>query len=256
MSTPLPVYQSAGRTRASDVPKLLVKPTRQGRTARTHCGSTSSVTGSGPDRLVARAARSGWPRDLARHRGAGGYRSAGDRWRCFARGSCPSAPGASRLGGSGQDPGRRAPAPFLVSFRINWRLPLRADDQPVALFSSARTGWTSCATRPRTSAPTVWREFYKATDPIEITSGETRRWTGTSAAFRWEPRFRESGDPAGWTDRGEVFITLASSPTTVFDVRDGRVARGGVARRALDPPNGDAADTRFFRIIRDSAAPA
>jgi len=64
--------------------------------------------------------------------------------------------------------------------------------------------------------PEVWRDFYKATDPVPATPENE----ALEAYFRRiqfaNQRFRESGDPGWLTDRGEVYICLGE-PDDVFD---------------------------------------
>src|SRR5207245_1687603 len=79
---------------------------------------------------------------------------------------------------------------------------------------------------PPDQRPAVWRAFYKATDPVEITPENE----ALEAYFRRiqiaNQRFRESGEPGWLTDRGEVFITLGE-PDDVFDFTTD-ISRAGV----------------------------
>jgi len=106
--------------------------------------------------------------------------------------------------------------PFLVSFSDQWAI-TNYDEMISLLRYFDRQDWVDRLRRaPADQRPAVWREFYKATDPVEATPENE----ALEAYFRRiqlaNQRFRESGG-AGWlTDRGEVLISLGE-PDDVFD---------------------------------------
>src|SRR5438309_896855 len=74
--------------------------------------------------------------------------------------------------------------------------------------------------------PSVWRRFYKATDPVPMTPENEALDQYFRRVQTANQRFQESGDPGWLTDRGEVFITLGE-PDDVFDFSSD-VSRSGV----------------------------
>src|SRR5439155_1585240 len=76
------------------------------------------------------------------------------------------------------------------------------------------------------SSDLVWQQFYKATDPVELTP-ENEALDGYFRRVQIaNQRFREAGEPGWLTDRGEVFITLGE-PDDVFDFTSD-VSRSGI----------------------------
>jgi GWxTD domain-containing protein len=91
--------------------------------------------------------------------------------------------------------------------------------------------------------PEVWRAFYKATDPVEITPENE----ALEAYFRRiqsaNQRFREAGGPGWLTDRGEVLISLGE-PDDVYEFST-EVSRAGT--RGIRWTYGTLRVTLFFQ---------
>ncbi|HTD70558.1 MAG TPA: GWxTD domain-containing protein [Gemmatimonadales bacterium] len=227
MSTPLAVYQSAGRTRASDVPKLLVNPRATvsygADTLRFYVEAYGERPGT---RLVARALDQGgheiWHDTVA----LAGTEALATGLALLRPGDLPVGAGRFEIGRIGAGSGATRTAPFLVSFSD--QLAIANYDQMISLLRYfERQDWVDKLRHATPDErPTVWREFYKATDPVEITP-ENEALDGYFRRIQIaNQRFRESGDPGWLTDRGEVFITLGE-PDDVFDFATD-VSRAGV----------------------------
>jgi len=227
MSAPLAVYQGAGRTRASDVPKLLVNPRATvsygADTLRFYLEAYGERPGT---RLVARALDQGghevWHDTLA----LAGTEALAMGLAVLRPGELPVGAGRFEIGRIGADSQARRTAPFLVSFSD--QLAITSYDQMISLLRYfERQEWVDKLRHATPDQrPAVWREFYKATDPVESTP-ENEALDGYFRRIQIaNQRFRESGDPGWLTDRGEVFITLGD-PDDVFDFSSD-VSRAGV----------------------------
>jgi len=141
-------------------------------------------------------------------------------------GELPVGAGRFEIGRVGAGTAATRTAPFLVSFSD--QLAITSYDQMISLLRYfERQEWVDKLRHATPDQrPAVWREFYKATDPVESTP-ENEALDGYFRRIQIaNQRFRESGD-AGWlTDRGEVFITLGD-PDDVFDFSSD-VSRAGV----------------------------
>src|SRR5205807_107081 len=99
-------------------------------------------------------------------------------------------------------------APFLVSFSDQWAI--TNYDQMISLLRYfERQDWVDKLRHAiPDQRPAVWQQFYKATDPVELTP-ENEALDGYFRRVQIaNQRFREAGEPGWLTDRGEVFITL------------------------------------------------
>jgi GWxTD domain-containing protein len=227
MSAPLAVYQGAGRTRASDVPKLLVNPRATvsygADTLRFYLEAYGERPGT---RLVARALDQGghevWHDTLA----LAGTEALATGLAVLRPGELPVGAGRFEIGRIGADAAALRTVPFLVSFSD--QLAITSYDQMISLLRYfERQDWVDKLRHATPDQrPAVWREFYKATDPVEATP-ENEALDGYFRRIQIaNQRFRESGDPGWLTDRGEVFITLGD-PDDVFDFQSD-VSRAGV----------------------------
>ena len=227
MSAPLAVYQGTGRARASDVPKLLVNPratvTYGADTLRFYVEAYGERPGT---RLVARALDQGgheiWHDTVA----LAGTEALATGLALLRPGALPVGAGRFEIGRIGAGSGATRTAPFLVSFSD--QLAIANYDQMISLLRYfERQDWVDKLRHASPDErPTVWREFYKATDPVETTP-ENEALDGYFRRIQIaNQRFRESGDPGWLTDRGEVFITLGE-PDDVFDFAT-NVSRAGV----------------------------
>jgi len=227
MSAPLAVYQGAGRTRASDVPKLLVNPRATvsygADTLRFYLEAYGERPGT---RLLARALDQGgrevWHDTLA----LAGTEALATGLAVLRPGELPVGAGRFEIGRVGAGTVATRTAPFLVSFSD--QLAITSYDQMISLLRYFdRQEWVDKLRHATPDQrPAVWREFYKATDPVESTP-ENEALDGYFRRIQIaNQRFRESGDPGWLTDRGEVFITLGD-PDDVFDFSSD-VSRAGV----------------------------
>jgi len=227
MSAPLAVYRGAGRTRAADVPQLLVNPRATVSYGADTLRFYVEVYGERPGaRLVARALDQGgheiWHDTVA----LVGTEALASGLAQLRPGELPVGAGRFEIGRVGAGSAATRSAPFLVSFSDQWAI--TNYDQMISLLRYfERQEWVD---KLRHAAPeqrpAVWQEFYKATDPVEITP-ENEALEGYFRRIQIaNQRFRESGDPGWLTDRGEVFITLGE-PDDMFDFSTD-VSRAGV----------------------------
>src|SRR5207244_4366904 len=153
----------------------------------------------------------------------------------FAPGNLPVGEGspdvAALVPGSGAPPPQRAP--FVVSFSDQWAI-TNFDEMISLLRYFDRQDWVDSLRKASVAdRPSVWRRFYKATDPVPMTPENEALDQYFRRVQTANQRFQESGDPGWLTDRGEVFITLGE-PDDVFDFSSD-VSRSGV-RGPCDSP--------------------
>ena len=224
-SAPLAVYRGTGRTRASDVPKLLVNP--------------RATVAYGADTLrfylEAYGERPG-ARWLARALDLGGHEIWHDTVALagtqeLSSGVAQLAPGVLPVGAGRFEIGRVGSAathtaPFLVSFSDQWAI--TNYDQMISLLRYfERQDWVDKLRHAiPDQRPAVWQQFYKATDPVDLTP-ENEALDGYFRRVQIaNQRFREEGEPGWLTDRGEVLVTLGE-PDDVFDFTSD-VSRSGI----------------------------
>jgi GWxTD domain-containing protein len=227
MSGPLAVYQGAGRTRASDVPKLLVNPRATvsygADTLRFYVEAYGERPGT---RLAARALdQSGheiWHDTVA----LAGSEALATVVALLRPGELPVGAGRFEIGRIGAGSAATRTAPFLVSFSD--QLAITNYDEMISLLRYfERQEWVDKLRKaPPDQRPAAWREFYKATDPVEITPENEALEAYFHRIQMANQRFREAGEPGWLTDRGEVFITLGE-PDDVYDFTTD-VSRTGV----------------------------
>jgi GWxTD domain-containing protein len=220
MSEPLAVYQGPGRTRLADVPKLLANPRAAlsygADSLRFYVETYGMPRGA---RLAARAldqtGREVW-HDTVPLTGTDAFASV---LAVLRPGDVPVGQGrfeVSTVGAGAAAGGGTRSTPFLVSFSDQWAI--TNYDQMISLLRYfERQDWVDKLRQALPEQrPAVWREFYKATDPV----GATPENEALEAYFRRiqvaNQRFRESGDPGWLTDRGEVYVSLGE-PDDVFD---------------------------------------
>ena len=226
MSAPVAVYQAAGRTRRSEVPQLLVNPRATlaygADSLRFYVEAYGATAGT---RLSARALDAGghevWHDTVT----LGGNEALGTAVVLLRPGQLPVGAGRFELASVGAGPVAARSAPFLVSFSDQWAI-TNYDEMISLLRYFDRQEWVDRLRHATPDQrPAVWREFYKATDPVEGTPENE----ALEAYFRRiqvaNQRFRESGEPGWLTDRGEVLISLGE-PDDVFDFST-EVSRAG-----------------------------
>jgi GWxTD domain-containing protein len=219
LTAPIAVYQATVRTQAAALPTLLANPR-----ATLPYGSDTLrfyVEGYGMTertRLVARVVdgndRELW-RDTVALRGDAGL-SGTDI--AVAPDRLPV--GQAELQTSPVAGGDTTRARFLVSFSNQWVI--TNFEEMLSLLRYFDEGeWVDSlrkATPERRSA--VWREFWKATDPVAITPENEALDDYFRRVQQANVRFPDEGE-AGWlTDRGEVLITLGE-PDEILDLSSG-----------------------------------
>src|SRR5467141_2115527 len=218
MTRPIAVYTAEGRAQRSEVPKLVANPR-----ATLPYGIDSlrfyiEGYGTGASRIVARVV------DGADH----------ELWRDsvtlsggtdLARATVLVVPGKLPVGQaelqavpvSGGDTTR---ARFLVSFSNQWVI-TNFDEMASLLRYFDRQDWVDSLRRASPERrPEVWREFWKATDPIPFTPENEALDDYFRRVQAANVRFQDEGEPGWLTERGEVFITLGE-PDEMLDMSNG-----------------------------------
>ena len=217
LTAPIPVYEGTGRASPSALPKLLVNPR-----ATLPYGADSLrfyVEGYGfkhGSRVAAwvtdQGGRETWRDTLA---------LAGTETLATARIVLPPAEltvGRAELALHPVDgaPGDETHTPFLVSFSDQWAI-TNFDEMISLLRYFDRQDWvTKLRQASPADRPSVWREFFKATDPVAITPENEALDEYFKRIQVANQRFREGADLGWLTDRGEVFITLGE-PDEIYD---------------------------------------
>lgn len=224
IAAPIAIYQGAGRTRLSELPRLLVNPRATlpygSDSLRFYLEAYGTPAGA---RVGVRALDQGgaevW-RDSVPLAGGDGLATAVV---VLASNQLPIGQGQLEVGIIGSE--ARALAPLLVSLSDQWVIRdfdqiislLRYFDRP-ALVAQLRDA-------PAAQRPALWREFWRETDPVPLTPENEALDEYFRRVQLANLRFQEEGDPGWLTDRGEVFITLGE-PDEVLDLAND-VTRGG-----------------------------
>ena len=219
LARPIPVYQGAGRTQTAALPALLANP----RATLPYGTDTLRfyVEGYGlPEhsRLVARVT-DGSDRELWRDTVA----LRGDA--SLAAATIAVAPdrlpvGQAELVTTPVAGGDTTRARFLVSFSNQWVI-TNFEEMMSLLRYFDRSEWVdSLRKAPPDQRPTVWRAFWKATDPVAITPENEALDDYFRRVQQANVRFPDEGEPGWLTDRGEVLITLGE-PDEVLDLSSG-----------------------------------
>ncbi|HLZ45729.1 MAG TPA: GWxTD domain-containing protein [Gemmatimonadales bacterium] len=109
---------------------------------------------------------------------------------------------------------------FLVSFSSQWVI-TNFDEMMSLLRYFDRQDWVDSLRRaPPDRRPEVWREFWKATDPVPLTPENEAIDDYFRRVQQANIRFPEEGEQGWLTERGEVFITLGE-PDDVVDMSNG-----------------------------------
>ena len=217
MSDPLAVYQGPGRSRAADEPNLVVNPRSTVSYGADSLRFYVEVYGARPGARLATRALDQTGQEVSHDTvvlaGSGAFATALVTLR---PGALPVGEGRIEVQPLGLGVAATHSARFLVSFSEQWAI--TNYDQMISLLRYfERQDWVDKLRQaPPDQRPAVWREFYKATDPVPGTPENE----ALEAYFRRiqfaNQRFRESGEPGWLTDRGEVYICLGE-PDDVFD---------------------------------------
>jgi GWxTD domain-containing protein len=107
-----------------------------------------------------------------------------------------------------------------VSFSSQWVI-TNFDEMMSLLRYFDRQDWVDSLRRaPPDRRPEVWREFWKATDPVPLTPENEAIDDYFRRVQQANIRFPEEGEQGWLTERGEVFITLGE-PDEVVDMSNG-----------------------------------
>ncbi len=225
IASPIPYYEGTGRTRLSDLPRVVVNPR-----ATLPYGADSlkfyfEVYGSPPGSRLALTA--------ANLQGAALWRDtvglAGDATIATATvglrsGQLPLGQAVLEAQVVGAE--LRARAPLLVSFSNQWVI-TNFDDIIRLLRYFEHGDWvTRLDKAAEADRPALWQEFWRATDPTPLTPENEALEAYFRRVQAANVRFREEGG-AGWlTDRGEVYITLGE-PDEVYEINEAVASRTG-----------------------------
>jgi GWxTD domain-containing protein len=115
---------------------------------------------------------------------------------------------------------------FLVSFSNQWVI-TNFDEMMSLLRYFSRQEWVDSLRRAAADRrPDVWREFWKATDPVPMTPENEAIDDYFRRVQQANIRFQDEGGPGWLTERGEVFITLGE-PDEMLDLSNG-IDRNGM----------------------------
>jgi GWxTD domain-containing protein len=216
MTKPVAVYTADGRPARAELPKLVANPR-----ATLPYGSDSmrfyieryGAAGTLRTRVVDGTDRELW-RDSVRLTGGAQLASAVI---IVAPGNLPV--GQAELQAV-TDNGDTTRSRFLVSFSNQWVI-TNFDEMMNLLRYFDRPQWVDSlrrATPERRSD--VWREFWKATDPVSITPENEALDDYFRRVQQANVRFQDEGEPGWLTERGEVFISLGE-PDEMLDLSNG-----------------------------------
>ena len=216
---PIAVYTAEGRSRRGDFPQLVANPR-----ATLPYGPDSmrfyiERYGAPPTKLLARvvdAANHELWRDSLRLRGDTAIASATV---VVVPSSLPVGQAELQILVPGVI-GDTARTRFLVSFSSHWVI-TNFDEMMSLLRYFDRQDWVDSLRRsPPDRRPDVWREFWKATDPVPLTPENEAIDDYFRRVQQANIRFPDEGQPGWLTERGEVFITLGE-PDDMTDLSSG-----------------------------------
>jgi GWxTD domain-containing protein len=229
VAAPIAVYEGTPRTRAADVPKLLLNPRATlpygGDSLRFYVEAYGMPAGARLAALVRdQNGQEVWHDTLV----VAGNGTFAARFLVMRPEALAVGRGRLEVGPVGAEGGMSATsaAPFLVSFSDQWAI--TNYDQMISLLRYfERQEWVDSLTKASPAdRPAVWRRFYKATDPVPLTPENEALEQYFQRVQIANQRYQESGDPGWLTDRGEVFITIGD-PDEVYDF-SADVAQTGV----------------------------
>jgi len=219
LTRPIPFYEGTGRTEISDLPALLANPRATlpygTDTLRFYVEAYGLAGGA---RVIARVV-DGTDRELWRDTVA----LRGDAR--LATATIAVAPerlpvGEAEIEATPAGGGDTTRARFLVSFSNQWVI-TNFDEMLAMLRYFAAQEWVdSLRKAPPQERPAVWRNFWKATDPVAITPENEALDDYFRRVQQANNRFTDEGGPGWLTDRGEVFISLGE-PDEVLDMSSG-----------------------------------
>ncbi len=220
IAKPIAVYTAAGRSRRADIPKLVANAR-----ATLPYGPDSmrfyvERYGAPPATMLARvvdAANHELWRDSVRLRGDTGVASATV---VIVPANLPVGQAELQVVPRDNVTGDTARTRFLVSFSSQWVI-TNFEEMMSLLRYFDRQDWVDSLRRsPADRRPDVWREFWKATDPVPLTPENEAIDDYFRRVQQANLRFPDEGEPGWLTERGEVFITLGE-PDEMTDLSSG-----------------------------------
>ena len=231
MTKPIAVYRAEGRPERTAIPKLVANP--------------RATLPYGPDSMRFYVERYGAPpgagRIVARVVDAGGHQLWRDSMPLtggtdvssativvvpanLAVGEAELQALASSSAGAGREDTTRTR--FLVSFSNQWVI-TNFDEMMSLLRYFPRQEWVDSLRRTGANRRAdVWREFWKATDPVPLTPENEAIDDYFRRVQQANIRFPDEGGPGWLTERGEVFISLGE-PDEMLDLSNG-IDRNGM----------------------------
>ncbi|HWZ28655.1 MAG TPA: GWxTD domain-containing protein [Gemmatimonadales bacterium] len=216
LSSPIPVYEGAGRSRRDTVPALVTNPRAtlpygndtlvfylEGYNLAPGTRVLGVVEGSKGDTLwsdtVALSATTGLSHASIR----------------VPPGKLPV--GQERFRAQPVGGGPNVVAPFLVSFSSLWVVTNWEEMLSLLRFFPRQDLVAKLHSAPDSLRPQAWRDFWTASDPVTMTPENEALNAYLTRVQIASQRFTESADPGWLTDRGEVFITLGE-PDEMYDL--------------------------------------
>lgn len=217
LTRPLPIYMGEGRAQRGDRPKLVANPR-----ATLPYGSDSmrfyiERYGMAPAMIVSRVV-DGSDRELWRD----SVRLSGNADLAFATvivppGNLPVGQAELQTVAGGND---TTSSRFLVSFSNQWVI-TNFDEMLSLLRYFERQDWVDSLRRSSAERRSdVWRDFWRATDPVPITPENESLDDYFRRVQQANVRFGDEGMPGWLTERGEVFVTLGE-PDEILDMSSG-----------------------------------
>lgn len=111
-------------------------------------------------------------------------------------------------------------ARFLVSFSNQWVITNFEEMISLLRYFEAQIWVDSLKKTAPADRPAVWREFWKATDPVALTPENEALDDYFRKVQQANIRYADEGEPGWLTDRGEVLVTLGE-PDEVLDMSNG-----------------------------------
>jgi GWxTD domain-containing protein len=218
LARPIPIYEGAGRTQTAVLPALIANPRATLPYGTDTLRFYVEAYGLAGARLVARVT-DGSDRELWRDTVV----LRGDA--TLATATIAVAPdrlpvGQAELAATPASGGDTTRSRFLVSFSNQWVITNFEEMLSLLRFFDGQEWVDSLRKATPEARPTVWRAFWKATDPVAITPENEALDDYFRRVQQANVRFPDEGEPGWLTDRGEVLITLGE-PDEVLDMSSG-----------------------------------
>ncbi len=218
LAQPIPIYQATNRTQTAVLPVLLSNPRATvpygTDTLRFYVEGYGLAGRTLVARVVDESDRELW-RDTVALRGDAGVAAA-----TIAVAPDRLPVGQAEIETTPAGGGDTTHGRFLVSFSNQWVITNFEEMLSLLRYFDAPRWVDSLRKAPPAERPTVWREFWKATDPVELTPENEALDDYFHRVQRANVRFPDEGVPGWLTDRGEVYITLGD-PDEVLDLANG-----------------------------------